>query len=697
MPYRSTVDARTPVRTLSSAMKGVSSPTYTPTTTRPAQVGASSVRSGGSGTNKPAVQPITSRSIAAPKMVHPTRSSDSSSSSNTMTSALTGALTGALLDAFRRKLFEKQDPAPIEKRDTTTKKPTTGNDTPSGPPNIYGDNAKAYDANGNLKPGYELDENNNPVWVGIRSVASPDGAYDDEGNLMPGWELDEYNNPVWVGGTQNGGGDLNLDDLNLDPEGYYTEPEFSLEDYFSGLNLDNFNLDDYELYKNGGNVHHKDDAYSFADGGETLSDTFNTDAYLELNPDVLTGIEDYRAKLAKAGRPDESPAELARKHYLLHGKTEGRRAVYRSAPVTSQTANVASQPTTRSDSSSTAATQTRADGAVYVLPSHTKPFNAQEYLAHNPDAARYIQEHLSEFGGDVAKGALEHARKYGVSEKRLTDTGAVYDRNFDAAAYLKNNKDVSDYINANLAMFGNDPNRGALEHYLKFGQAEKRAAPVRGGLNSTTNTGGGSGDSTTDNEVEFGVIPPRTTNFGPGMTGGRTGTGNVVVPYEEYAQPMAEYTPDERLYADLGVSNYLPEEPAMADGGSTHYTFGRVIDPAENLGLNMKQGGLSQAHTVHSHHANPVINNRIDFKQGAAVNGKGDGQSDEIPAWLADGEYVMDAELVSMLGNGSNKAGAKILDEFREKIRAHKRGAPLDKIPPKAKSPLNYLKEVLNG
>jgi hypothetical protein len=141
------------------------------------------------------------------------------------------------------------------------------------------------------------------------------------------------------------------------------------------------------------------------------------------------------------------------------------------------------------------------------------------------------------------------------------------------------------------------------------------------------------------------------------------------------------------------------EEPAMATGGATHYTFGRAIDPAESLGLakGMRAGGLSQAHTMHSHHTNPVVDKRVDFRQGSAVNGAGDGQSDDIPAWLADGEYVMDAELVSMLGNGSNKAGAKVLDKFREEVRAHKRSAPLGKIPPKAKSPLNYIKESMNG
>lgn len=88
----------------------------------------------------------------------------------------------------------------------------------------------------------------------------------------------------------------------------------------------------------------------------------------------------------------------------------------------------------------------------------------------------------------------------------------------------------------------------------------------------------------------------------------------------------------------------------------------------------------------------PAIQGRGDYRQGAYVEGAGDGQSDDIPAMLADGEYVIDAETVAQLGNGSNKAGAKILDQFRQNIRAHKRSAPHDKIPPKSKSALAYLK-----
>ena len=75
-----------------------------------------------------------------------------------------------------------------------------------------------------------------------------------------------------------------------------------------------------------------------------------------------------------------------------------------------------------------------------------------------------------------------------------------------------------------------------------------------------------------------------------------------------------------------------------------------------------------------------------------AVHGAGTGRSDDIPAVLSDGEYVMDAETVALLGDGSSKAGAKKLDELRVNLRRHK-GANLAKgrFSVNAKSPEKYL------
>jgi hypothetical protein len=60
------------------------------------------------------------------------------------------------------------------------------------------------------------------------------------------------------------------------------------------------------------------------------------------------------------------------------------------------------------------------------------------------------------------------------------------------------------------------------------------------------------------------------------------------------------------------------------------------------------------------------------YEGGHAVEGPGDGRDDQIPALLSDGEYVIDAETVALLGNGSNKAGAEMLDAFRVNVRKQK-------------------------
>lgn len=84
--------------------------------------------------------------------------------------------------------------------------------------------------------------------------------------------------------------------------------------------------------------------------------------------------------------------------------------------------------------------------------------------------------------------------------------------------------------------------------------------------------------------------------------------------------------------------------------------------------------------------------------RGGALNrlarGGGSGRDDTIPARLSDGEYVMDAETVALLGDGSTTDGARRLDQMRAKIRQHKgKSMARGKFSANAKSPLAYLKE----
>jgi hypothetical protein len=80
------------------------------------------------------------------------------------------------------------------------------------------------------------------------------------------------------------------------------------------------------------------------------------------------------------------------------------------------------------------------------------------------------------------------------------------------------------------------------------------------------------------------------------------------------------------------------------------------------------------------------------MESGGHVSGPGTGRSDQIPARLSDGEYVMDAETVNLLGDGSSAAGAAKLDAMRKRLRMHK-GAALaqGKFSPAAKSPEAYM------
>jgi hypothetical protein len=133
---------------------------------------------------------------------------------------------------------------------------------------------------------------------------------------------------------------------------------------------------------------------------------------------------------------------------------------------------------------------------------------------------------------------------------------------------------------------------------------------------------------------------------------------------------LAENPGTEMLYSKAGGL----ATPLFAGGGQSRKQ-------------NYAGGGLNVIH----HEGKP----RIDFRTGNAVTGPGDGQSDDIPAMLADGEFVFPADVVAALGNGSTKAGSDKLYDMMHSIRAYHRSAkPKDLPPPAKKSPLDYLKKT---
>jgi hypothetical protein len=83
--------------------------------------------------------------------------------------------------------------------------------------------------------------------------------------------------------------------------------------------------------------------------------------------------------------------------------------------------------------------------------------------------------------------------------------------------------------------------------------------------------------------------------------------------------------------------------------------------------------------------------------QNTYIEGRGDGTSDSIPAMVAANEYVLPADIVSSLGNGSSDAGASILDRFVREIRQHKHSNSPDELPPDSRGPLEYLAGAMKG
>lgn len=143
--------------------------------------------------------------------------------------------------------------------------------------------------------------------------------------------------------------------------------------------------------------------------------------------------------------------------------------------------------------------------------------------------------------------------------------------------------------------------------------------------------------------------------------------------------------------------------PEFITGETGYYATGRGTGQSDDIPAMLRHGDyVVDADTVAalgdgSSKAGAEVLESIRKKVPTHYAKGGSAAGASIPAQIADGEYVFPAEFVTALGSGDNARGAKILDGMRHKIREHKRSAPVSKIPPKAKSPLEYIKMASKG
>ncbi len=133
--------------------------------------------------------------------------------------------------------------------------------------------------------------------------------------------------------------------------------------------------------------------------------------------------------------------------------------------------------------------------------------------------------------------------------------------------------------------------------------------------------------------------------------------------------PDRTYKTQNTLYGIPSASSETLYAKNPAASSATLYAMGGTVDGEEGVDDELAAGGLTS----------------LGFAQGGQarfLSGGGDGMSDDIPATiegqqearLADGEFVVPADVVSHLGNGSSKAGAKQLYAMMDKVRHARTG-----------------------
>lgn len=65
----------------------------------------------------------------------------------------------------------------------------------------------------------------------------------------------------------------------------------------------------------------------------------------------------------------------------------------------------------------------------------------------------------------------------------------------------------------------------------------------------------------------------------------------------------------------------------------------------------------------------------MDMLAGAMGDIPGGGRADDVPAMLSEGEYVIPADVVSMVGDGNTEAGFKAFDSLINQIRRNYKGS----------------------
>jgi len=275
----------------------------------------------------------------------------------------------------------------------------------------------------------------------------------------------------------------------------------------------------------------------------------------------------------------------------------------------------------------------------------------------------------------------------------------------EAAAKALAEANTANGLTADAVAAANAANNNGVAN-VNQGIAATNAATAQGIANAANNAGadgassGPGGLAGTTGQAGVTATTAATTGTGPGSSGG-LGTGAAMG--IGAANGVSAAGAGAAGYADGGKANQkdspLSHRPEFITGKTGHYAQGRGTGQSDDIPAVLHDGDyVVDADTVAAFgdgSSKAGAGALEQFRRSIPEHHSGGGQP--IRAQIADGEYVLPAGFVTSLGRGSNKHGAKMLDAMREQIRAHKRSAPDTKIPPKAKKPAQYLREAMKG
>jgi hypothetical protein len=321
----------------------------------------------------------------------------------------------------------------------------------------------------------------------------------------------------------------------------------------------------------------------------------------------------------------------------------------------------------------TGTTDTTTTGTTTTPAATTTPVSAADmakwsaYVNAYPDLAAAFAANNVAYGDfnhdgkvDIADFGLGQYTNYGQKEGRsLTGPASTAPANTPISAanrglysaYVTNTPDLAAAYAANPKAYGDFNNDGVIDiadfglgQYTNYGKAEGRS--LTGPAVPANTTIGGA---------------PDTTVNAPTYKATDADAQKLMSSLSTFQDPTGFH------YGDTDYAKLLLDQ----------YRSG-ALDPASGTGQQLKGAGFKGGGAA----------TRNDF----SVQGPGTGRSDSIPAALSDGEYVMDAETVALLGDGSSKAGAKKLDAMRSNLRKAKgRNLVKGRFSVNAKAPEAYL------